>query len=116
MTEQQITYETEDKTTVAPEVLVKIARMAALEVDGVARMAQPPGGHVRGWLQRNVGDGVTLRIINEAIEIELYLAIHGNQNVMEISRTVQAKVVRAMEKMVGLNVTHVNINVEDIVY
>ncbi len=109
-------FETEDKTTVAPEVLVKIARLTALSVAGVSHLVAPPGGQVRGWLQRGVGEGVALRVVDSTIEIELYLAISGDHNVVEVSHVVQAGVARAMEEMVGLDVAYVNVHIEDVDY
>lgn len=108
--------EYEDKTTVAPEVLVTIARLAAASVPGVAYMAPPPAGNVRGWFERKIGDGVALEVRGNNIEIDIYLAVDSTHNVIQVSRKVQMEVVRAMEEMVGLNVSFVNIHIEDVSY
>ena len=55
------------KTTVAPDVLVTIARYSALSVTGVSRMAQVPGG-VNRLFKRGIGDGV--RIEDAVLRLE----------------------------------------------
>ena len=50
-------YESQGKTTVSPEVLITIARLSALSVPGVSRLA-PISGGVNRFFKRGAGDGV----------------------------------------------------------
>ena len=103
------------KTTVAPEVLVEIARMATLKVDGVSAMA-PVSGGVNRLFRRGIVDGVRINISEDIVHVDLYIILKNDVNVRDVSRTVQKEVTRAITEMVGMNVAEVNINIENIAY
>jgi uncharacterized alkaline shock family protein YloU len=102
-----------DHTTIAPGVLVAIARQTALTVAGVAGMAPVPGG-VNRLFRRGVGDGVQIEVESGRAGVDLYLVLGGESNVRQVGRTVQSEVTRAFEEMVGIPVDRVDIHVEDI--
>lgn len=112
MTEE---YRSPGKTTLAPDVLLTIARMSALSVEGVARMAPVPGGFDR-LFRRGADDGVQLTVEDGLVYMDLYLVLDSSVNVREVSRNVQMQVARAISEMVGMEVGHVNIHIEDIEY
>ena len=103
------------KTTVAPDVLVTIARMSALSVPGVRRMAQVSGG-VNRLFRRGIDDGVRIEVEDNTIVASLYLILKKDVNIREVSRNVQAQVARALQEMVGMDVGEVEIHIEDIDY
>jgi len=103
------------KTTLAPEVLLTIARMSALSVDGVSHLAQVPGGFDRLFRQGS-DNGVQMTVEDGIVYIELYVVLKKNFNVREVSRNMQTQVARAISEMVGMEVGHVNIHIEDIDY
>jgi uncharacterized alkaline shock family protein YloU len=107
-------YRSTGKTTLTPEVLLTIARMAALEVKGVKRMAPVKGG-VNSLFRRG-NDGVRIVVEDSIAFIDLYLVLNNDVNIREISRTVQQTVARAVTEMTGMEVGHVNIHIEDIDY
>jgi len=103
------------KTTVAPDVLVTIARMSALSVPGVSRMAQVTGG-VNRLFKRGTNDGVRIEVEENVIVASLYLILKKDVNIREVSRNVQQQVARALQEMVGMEVGEVEIHIEDIEY
>ena len=103
------------KTTVAPDVLVTIARMSALSVPGVSRMAQVTGG-VNRLFRRGTNDGVRIEVEDNVIVVSLYLILKKEMNIREVSRNVQQQVARALQEMVGMEVGEVEIHIEDIEY
>ena len=103
------------KTTVAPDVLVTIARMSALSVPGVSRMAQVTGG-VNRLFRRGINDGVRIEVEDNVIIVSLYLILKKEMNIREVSRNVQQQVARALQEMVGMEVGEVEIHIEDIEY
>ena len=108
------TYSSLGKTTLTPDVLLTIARMAALEVEGVKCMA-----HVKGGLDSLFGrehEGVRMAIEDNRVLVDLYLVLASDVNIRETSRVVQQTVARAIAEMTGLEVGHVNIHIEDIDY
>jgi len=103
------------KTTIAPEVLLTIARLNALSVPGVNRLSTAPGD-VNQLLMRGTNEGVRVSVENGIVYVELYVILNQDVNVREISHTIQAKISRAISEMVGMEVGKVNIHVEDIDY
>jgi uncharacterized alkaline shock family protein YloU len=103
------------KTTVSPDVLMTIARLAALSVPGVSRLAPVPGG-VNRLFKRGAGDGVRIEAEDNVVFADIHLILKQDVNIREVSRNVQQGVTRAIQEMVGMEVGHVNIHVEDIDY
>jgi uncharacterized alkaline shock family protein YloU len=103
------------KTTVAPEVLINIARMSALSVPGVSRMA-PVSGGVNRLFRRGADDGVQIAIHEDIVFADIYLIVKDGVNIRELGRNVQQHVTRAIQEMVGMDVAQVDIHIEDIDY
>jgi len=103
------------KTTVAPDVLVEIARMAALKVKGVNDMA-PVSGGVNRLFRRGIVDGVRITIEEDVVYADLYIILENDVNIRNTSREVQKKVTRAITEMVGMDVGEVNIHIENIAF
>lgn len=107
--------DTQGKTTVSPEVLTTIARLAALEVPGVSRLA-PVAGGVNRLFHRGTNEGVRIEAKDNLVQVDLYLILKEDVNIREVSRNVQQNVARAVQEMVGMDVGEVNIHIEDIHY
>jgi uncharacterized alkaline shock family protein YloU len=103
------------KTTIAPNVLLTIARLATLDVDGVSSMSQLPGG-VNRIFQRGYDEGVRIRIEDDRVYVDLYVQLFSDVNVREVSRNIQQEVFRAISEMVGMDVGRVNVHIDDIQY
>ena len=106
---------TQGKTTVAPDVLVTIARLSALSVPGVSRMANVTGG-VNKLFKRGVHDGVRLEVKDNTVYANLYLILKKDVNMREVSRNVQSQVARALQEMVSMEIGEIEIHIEDIDY
>jgi uncharacterized alkaline shock family protein YloU len=107
-------YRSAGKTTLTTDVLLTIARMAALEVEGVTGMAAVKGG-VNSLFGRGQ-EGVRMVVEDNNVTVDLYLILDRDVNIREVSRNVQHQVARAIAEMTGLEVGHVNIHIEDIDY
>jgi uncharacterized alkaline shock family protein YloU len=103
------------KTTIAPDVLLTIARLTALSVPGVRRLSAIPGG-VNRFFRRGDNEGVRIILEDNIVYIDLHVIIDKDKNVREVSRTIQEEVTRAISEMVGMEVGRVNIHIEDIDY
>jgi uncharacterized alkaline shock family protein YloU len=104
------------RTTIAPEVLLTIARLTTLNVPGVSRMSPVPGG-VNRLFQRGIGEGVRIEIQeDDSVNAELYVILNNDVNIRDTSRKIQHKVARAISEMVGMQVGRVNVHIEDIDY
>ena len=104
-----------DKNSIAPDVLVTIARLSALSVQGVSRMANVTGG-VNRLFKRGVHDGVRIEVEDNVVVANLYLILKKGVNIREVSRNVQTQVARALQEMVGMEVGEIEIHIENIDY
>lgn len=97
---------------IASEVLGIVAGIAATEVDGVAAMS---GGLVRGIAEmlgrKNLSKGVKLEETDEGVIVELNLIVDFEVNIPDVTKEVQRNVKNSLEKMTGVDVIAVNINV-----
>ncbi|MEW5868964.1 MAG: Asp23/Gls24 family envelope stress response protein [Chloroflexota bacterium] len=104
------------RTTIAPEVLVTIARLTSLEVPGVSRMSSNIPSNVNRLFARSVGEGIRIDIKDDLVSADLYLVLKNDVNIRDVSRQVQRNVTRAIAEMVGMRVGRVNVHIEDIDY
>ncbi len=107
-------YHSSGKTTLMPEVLMTIARQAALEVDGV-HSVYPLKAGIDGLLGRGQ-EGVRMQIEDGTVFMDLFLVLDAEVNIRETSRIIQAKVARTISELTGLETHHVNIHIEDVFY
>jgi uncharacterized alkaline shock family protein YloU len=103
------------KTTVAPNVLLTIARLTTLNVKGVHEMSQLTGG-VNRVFDRGYEEGVRIHIEGDRVFADLYVILDHGINVREVSRAIQHDVSRALSEMVGMEVGQVNVHIEDIYF
>ena len=103
------------KTTVSPEVLISITRMAVLGVPGVSGLAPVPGG-VDRIFRRGADEGVRIAIHENTVLADIYLIVKEDVNMREVGRNVQQQVARAIQEMVGMDVAQVDIHIENIAY
>jgi uncharacterized alkaline shock family protein YloU len=105
------------KTTIAPEVLVAIARLTALSIPGVSRLSAARRD-VNQFLKRGFGvhEGVRIEVEDDSVYTDIYVVMQCDVNVREVSRNIQYQVARAISDMVGMDVGKVNVHVEDIDY
>ena len=108
---------TPGKTTVAIDVLLTIARLTTLSVPGVSRMSRIPTSGVKSILKRRqLEDGVDIDIKDDSVYADIYVILQSEVNVREVCRLIQIDVSRAISDMIGMQVGHINIHVEDIDY
>lgn len=101
------------KTTIAPGVIITIARLTALNVPGVIEMAPIPSA-VNRLLRRTSSEGVSIKVDSGSVAVDLYLILDHGTYVRDVSRKVQSEVARAIEDMVGMHVERIDVHIEDI--
>lgn len=103
------------KTTLAPDVLITIARMAVLSVPGVSKMA-PVAGGVDRFFRRGVNEGIRLVTHEDVVTGDVFIVVKDDVNIREVARNVQEQVVRAIQEMVGMDVVQLDVHIENIEY
>lgn len=114
MSEQSITP---GKTTISIDVLLTIARLTTLEVQGVSRMSNVPSRRFKTMLlHRQEQDGLHIEVVDDLVYTDLYVVVEPDVNIREVGRNIQIAVARAITEMIGMQVGVVNVHVEDIDY
>lgn len=101
------------KTTIAPEVLVSIAQLSTLGVEGVSRLTSVPRD-VNTFFKKGMHEGVNISIEDDMVYVDLYVVLKRDVNVIDVSHAIQNQVARAISEMVGMEIGRINIHVEDI--
>jgi uncharacterized alkaline shock family protein YloU len=111
---------TQGTTTIADDVVQKIAGLAAREVSGVYALG---GGAARaiGALRdripgasQSTGQGVSVEVGEKQAAVDLDLITEYGVPIADLARSVRRNVIASVEGMTGLQVTEVNISVNDV--
>ena len=105
-----------DQVTVSPDVLLTIARLSTLRVDGIARMSTTPGGVNRLWKRTPSAEGVQILVDRQTVTVDLFVVTEADANMREESHAVQREVARAIRQIVGMEVKAVNVHIDDIIF
>lgn len=116
MMSEEETRESIGRIEIAPEVLTTIVHHTTLEVEGVNALASVPADVSRLFRRAVRYSGILLNYADGRLEFDIYVLMDPHVNVLETSQKVQAAVIEAINKMVGLPVAAVNVHVEDVVY
>ena len=107
-------------TTIADGVVQKIAGVSAREVSGVYALGGGTArtiGAIRDRIpgsSQSVGQGVAVEVGERQAAIDLDLVAEYGVSMVELSRAVRRNVISAVEGMTGLEVTEVNVSVNDV--
>ncbi len=104
-----------DTVTIAPGVLLTIARLATLDVPGVVRMGSIPGGVERLLRRVPSANGVQIAVDEGgAVTAHIYVVADASVNLREMSTQIQKSVARSIRELLGMTVASVNVHIEDV--
>jgi uncharacterized alkaline shock family protein YloU len=86
----------------------------ALQIPGIARIAQSSDPWTRLLGRQLPHEGVALTVKDNTVSADLYLVITAGSNIVEIGSAVQEEVAAAIEEMVGMHVHEVNVYIQDV--
>ncbi len=98
------------------DVMLKVVGYAALECYGIVAMSskRAKDGIVE-WLGReNLSKGVQIRLVEDQLDVDLYIVVEYGVSVAEVCKTIVDVVKYKLEHMTGVKVRKVNITVEGI--
>lgn len=107
------------RTTIDDAVVAKVADIAAREVPGVYDLGAAPARAV-GAVAHRVGvaapgtAGVTVEVGERQAAVDLTLVVEYGESVPRVAQEVRDNVVRRIEGICGLEVTEVNVGVNDL--
>ena len=131
MEEQETTQQSQESplqterggTRIEDNVVSKIAGIAAQEVEGV-RMGGGTSQAIGGILNSVTGGsggggqsrGVSVEVGTVEAAVDLTMTVEYGKAIPQISEAVRRNVINRIENLVGLNVTEVNISVNDVFF
>lgn len=97
-------------------VIAKIVGYVATECYGVVGMAMKSGkdGIAKLIKQENMDKGIKIKVIDDAVNISLYIVVEYGVNIAAIGETIRSNVKYRVEETTGLKVSNVDVNVEGI--
>lgn len=101
------------------DVIAKIAGMAALEIDGVAELANKPIGFkdvksaIKGS-RSNFTASVNVTVDNGALLLDIFLKVYDTAKIKSVAEAVQLNVKEKVQSMTGNAVARVNVHVDDL--
>jgi uncharacterized alkaline shock family protein YloU len=102
--------------TIAPQVLLTIARLTALSIPGVACMSSSFTGNVGRLLRRrSLGEGIRMRVEDDVVYLDLHIVVEPDVNLLELGREIQQQTARAINDMLGMQVGEVNVHIDDVI-
>jgi len=116
MAEKRIEITDENgRITMAEEVIVAIARIAAERVTGIARSTGGAGGLKGIFGGEDIAPAVKIELANDQARIELRIAVEYGYAVHAVARGVQENVEVDVERLAGVAVSSVDVYVKKVV-
>jgi uncharacterized alkaline shock family protein YloU len=109
---------TTGKTVISDAVVAKVAGIAAREVPGVHALG---GGAARalGALREAInatdhGQGISVEVGEKQVAADVTIVAEYPVSLQKVAADVRAAIVQAIERIVGLEVTEVNVTINDV--
>ncbi len=102
------------KIEILPNAIHSIAVQAVCECYGVVGIASPRlrNGQAVLLTDEQSNQGVQVRLVNDQIILEIYVVLEYGLRISEIAHNVMSSVKYSTEKMLGVPVAQVNVNVQ----
>ena len=73
--------------------------------------------NLKGWLlRRKSAKPITIDLTDDVARIDLHINVKAGVKIPELAEKVQAAVKEAVQNMTGIAVSHVNIEISDIIF
>lgn len=104
------------RVTIAPGVLTTIVRMTTLGQQGVLRLSsRTPSGLGRVLSRGAVAEGLRVEVFDDnSVAVDVHVIANPRANLKDLGEALQARLARAMEHMVGMDVRAVNVFIDDV--
>ncbi|KAA8674881.1 Asp23/Gls24 family envelope stress response protein [Clostridium sp. MT-14] len=101
---------------ISDEVVGVIAGLATTEIDGIVGMSASLVGGITQILsgKKNLSKGVKVNVGENSAAIDLYVVVEYGVRIPDVALKVQENVKRAVESMTGLDVSAINIHVQNV--
>ena len=102
---------------ISDEVVEVIAGLAASEVDGIEGMSTTLVGGITQILsgKKNLSKGIKVNVEENSATIDLFVVVKYGVKIVDVAKKVQESVKKSVELMTGLNLTAINVYVQNVV-
>ncbi len=118
VTPNQSATATDGKTTIENGVVAKIAGIAAREVPGVFALgggAARAIGALRNALNTtDLSQGISVEVGEKQVAVDVTIVADYPVALQDVADAVRSAIYRALEELVGMEVTEVNVTVNDV--
>ncbi len=113
---EEVITENSDGIKISTDVVSVIAGVAVSEVPGVFSMAGSLAGGISEVLsgKKNFSKGIKVEITEKEAKIDINIIVEYGIRIPDVAFQIQTKVKKAVEKMTGLNVSTINVNVQGV--
>jgi len=102
---------------IADEVVKVIAGLASIEIKGVAGMSGGLAGGIAEMLGRkNLAKGIKVEVGEKEAAVDLFVIMDYGIRIPDVAAQIQESVKNAVERMTGLVVVEVNVNVQGVAF
>jgi uncharacterized alkaline shock family protein YloU len=106
---------TQGRVKVANEVIAQIAAMTALQIPGVAGVADRSNQITRVIRRGGLHKGVRVELVDEdTLKMQVFLVAYSGRNLPELAAEVQKQVIAAVDRMLGLKTDKVDVFFADV--
>ena len=99
---------------VSQNVIITITKNAALEVEGVSRIAVRSLDIMKLFSSKLDNSLINIEMLDGVAKISLSIVVLSGYNVMSVCEQIQEKVKSAVQSMTGVTVSKVNVSVVDV--
>ncbi len=97
---------------IADDVIATVAGLAATEVEGVSAMQGNLTNELVGRLgMKNLTKGVRIELEKDTVSVDLSVQMRYGYSIPKTCKAIQERVKNAIENMVGLSVSVVNVHI-----
>lgn len=102
---------------ISDEVVEVIAGLAASEIDGIEGMSTTIVGGITQILsgKKNVSKGIKVNVGEDSATIDIFVVVKYGIKIPDVASKVQENVKKSVESMTGLNVSAVNVYIQNVV-
>ncbi len=103
---------------VLPNAIHTMAVQAVSECYGVVGLASPrlQAGQAIILPDEQSNNGVQVHVVNDQIIVDVYVALEYGLRMSEIAHSIMSSVKFSIEKMLGVSVAQVNVNIQGLVH
>jgi len=108
-----VTTDAQGAVRITKHVLASIIEMAALSVEGVARLAPVSSPWPRLW-RAEPQRGIATNANGKTLSVDLYVILQPGGHMSQIGRAVQEAVAKAIEDILGMIPGEINVFIQDV--